>query len=347
MKVICAFDSFKGCISAQEACASARDAVWACYPDAEVVCLPMSDGGEGMTACMATSLQGEWREVEVHGPLMERVMARYFISQDRTANMEMASASGLSLVPLDKRNPMLTTTWGVGEMILDAVNQGCKHIVMGIGGSATCDGGSGMVDCLMPHLPLDVEVTVASDVQNPLCGPDGSAHVFGPQKGATPEQVGILDERLLQFALHTEKLGYADPTLMHHPGAGAGGGIGYGLMAYLKAKLVSGIDLLLEQVHFTQHLESASLVLTGEGCSDVQTLMGKVPMGVLSKARQQDVPVMLLSGGIRDKEMLLKAGFEVVRSINEHDLRPLSVHMERDTALHNLQYTVRSVLADS
>lgn len=338
MKIICAFDSFKGCMTAREACRAAASGLRERYPDAEVVCLPMSDGGEGMVDCIAEAVGARMVSVKVHDPLMQPIEAQYALSADgRTAYMEMAAASGLTLVPKDRRNPMLTTTFGVGEMILDAVGRGCRRIVMGIGGSATCDGGKGMIDCLEGHLPLPVEIVVASDVTNPLYGPNGAAYVFAPQKGATPEQVRLLDERLRAFARETEAKGIAHPTLAEHPGAGAAGGLGYGLMVYLGATLQSGIDLVLDTIDFDEQIKGADFILTGEGKSDRQTLMGKVPQGVLNRAGRQGIPVHLLSGAIEDAAELTKAGFASVHSINENDNSPLDVLMQKDVATANIK----------
>lgn len=366
MKIITAFDSFKGCMSAQEACHAAAAGLQERYPDAEVVCLPMSDGGEGMVDCIAEALDVEMISVKVHDPLMQEIEAKYAIStssergsnEQKTAYMEMAAASGLTLVPQEKRNPMVTTTYGVGEMILDAIRRGCTKIIMGIGGSATCDGGQGMIQCLRAHLPLPAEVIVASDVSNPLYGPDGAAFVFAPQKGASPEQVILLDQRLRDFAREAESAGIASPDLVHHPGAGAAGGLGYGLMAYLHATLTSGVDLLLDAIHFDQQIADADLVLTGEGKTDGQTLYNigehagtiadagnaseapkKVPMGVLARAKKQGIPCILLSGAIEDAQELLQAGFSAVRSINEGDNRPIIELMRKEVAMENMHKT--------
>lgn len=341
MKIILAFDSFKGCMTAVEACAAAASGLRDRYPDAEIVSLPLSDGGEGMVDCISGALNADLVSVSVHDPLMNVINAQYAISPEgRAAYMEMASASGLTLVPQDKRNPLITTTFGVGEMILDAVRRGCTSIVMGIGGSATCDGGRGMVECLESCLPLPVEVTVASDVSNPLYGEDGAAYVFAPQKGATPAQVKLLDDRLRAFARETESRGFAKPSLAAHPGAGAAGGLGYGLMAYLKADLKSGIDLVLDTVRFEEHLKGADLVITGEGKSDSQTLMGKVPVGVLKRAENHGVPVHILSGAIEDASKLESFGFTSVHSINEKDSRPLAELLKKDVAVENLRRSV-------
>lgn len=357
MKIICAFDSFKGCMTAREACHAAASGLRERFSfddatsttlstsqdktHAEIVCLPMSDGGEGMVECIAEAVVAEMVSVKVHDPLMQMIEAHYAVSADgTTAYMEMAAASGLTLVPKEKRNPMITTTYGVGEMILDAAERGCKRIVMGIGGSATCDGGKGMIECLEGHLPLPLNIIVASDVSNPLYGENGAAYIFAPQKGATPEQVELLDERLRRFARETEAKGIALPDLAEHPGAGAAGGLGYALMAYLGAELQSGIDLLLDTIHFDEQIKGADFILTGEGRSDKQTLMGKVPEGILRRAQKQGIPVHLLSGAIEDLDELKEAGFASVRSINENDPRPLDVLMQRDIAMENMKKNV-------
>lgn len=339
-------------MTAKEACHAAASGLRNRYPEADLVCLPMSDGGEGMVDCIAESVNARMVSVEVHDPLMQVIVAQYAISPDgSTAYMEMAASSGLPLVPVDKRNPMLTTTYGVGDMILDAIGRGCKRIVMGIGGSATCDGGKGMIDCLKDHLPLHavgdptcpVEVVVASDVSNPLYGENGAAYVFAPQKGATPEHVRLLDDRLRAFAAETVARGIASPDLAEHPGAGAAGGLGYGLMAYLDAKLQSGIDLLLDTIRFDEQISGADFILTGEGKSDRQTLMGKVPFGILSRAKRQGIPVHLLSGAIEDYDQLKDAGFAAVHSINEGDKRSLEVLMHKDVAMANMKRECLSV----
>lgn len=280
----------------------------------------------------------------------------------KTAYMEMATASGLMLVPIDQRDPTKTTTYGVGEMVADALKRGCQKIVMGIGGSATCDGGRGMVDALRDkgclekrnykdiyhngHVDLTqkgreclaqkCKLIVACDVNNPLYGENGAAHVFAPQKGATKEQVLWLDEQLRTFAKETEQAGLATPELANHPGAGAAGGLGYALLAYLNAELNSGIDIVLDLANFDVAIKDADLVITGEGKSDQQTMMGKVPHGVLKRCKKAGVPVWLLSGAIDDRTGELAKNFDLVRSINENDNRPLSVLMQPDVAKKNI-----------
>lgn len=345
-KIVLAFDSFKGCMSSADACHAAAEGVRSAVPNAEVVEVPLSDGGEGLTACVERLLPTRTVRLQVHGPLMEKVEASYAVATDGlTAYMEMAAASGLTLVPEQRRNPLLTTTYGCGEMIADAVRRGCRRIVMGIGGSATCDGGSGMVealtdnDCLQP----DCQFVVASDVANPLYGSNGAAYIFAPQKGATPEQVEILDRRLRHFARATELAGLATPQLACYPGAGAAGGLGYAFLAYLKAELRSGIDIVLDLANFNHLIADADLVVTGEGRSDSQTLMGKVPYGVLRRCQQKALPVCLLSGAIDDASGVLARHFAVVRSINANDSRPLSVLMQPEVAKANMRNAARDL----
>lgn len=348
--ILLAFDSFKGCLSAQEACRAAALGVTTVCPGEQIVELPLSDGGEGLVSCVERLLPVEQIKVKVHGPLMEPVEAVYACSADgQTAYMEMAAASGLTLVPEERRNPMLTTTYGVGEMIADAVGRGCRQIVMGIGGSATCDAGKGMLQALHDSgcWPVKCRMVVACDVDNPLYGPQGAAYVFAPQKGAHREQVVELDRMLRDFALHTEHDGIATPQLALHPGAGAAGGLGYALLAYLKAELRSGIDIVLDLARFDQLIAKAHLVITGEGKSDEQTLMGKVPHGVLKRCKAAGVPVWLLSGAIDDAEGALAREFHLVRSINENDHRPLEQLLQPQVAMAHMQQSVELLLANN
>lgn len=349
MKIVLAFDSFKGCMTAEETCHTAALVIHEVLPQAEVVECPLSDGGEGLVDCVEKMLSVKRVYLKAHDPLMNIIDASYVISSDgKTAYMEMAATSGLTLVPQNKRNPMLTTTYGVGDMIMDAARRGCKEIVMGIGGSATCDGGRGMIECLKANgytLPSSLlpHITVASDVTNPLYGKLGAAYVFAPQKGATPEQVKLLDERLQEFAKETKTLGLATLDLALYPGAGAAGGLGYGLIAYLKAELKSGIEIILDISAFDDAINGASLIITGEGKSDIQTLMGKVPHGVLKHGKKHDIPIWLMSGGIENEDLLARH-FDVVRSINEGDERPLATLLQPNVAKGNLRETVKQLL---
>lgn len=347
LKIVVAFDSFKGCITAEEACNAAADGIGRVQPEAEVVKLPLSDGGEGLVECVRRMQPVADVGLWVHGPLMDMTYCSYAISPDgKTAYMEMAAASGLTLVPEDRRNPQLTTTYGVGEMIADAVGRGCSRIVMGIGGSATCDAGEGMLEALRDNgcLQTPCKFTVACDVGNPLYGENGAAYVFAPQKGATPEQVVALDNRLRAFARKTEEAGMVPPDMAYCPGAGAAGGLGYAFLAYLNAELRPGIDIILDMARFDETIHHADLVITGEGKSDAQTMMGKVPCGVWKRCARAGVPVWLLSGSIDDADSLLARHFSLVRSINENDLRPLEQLLLPEVATENISQTVRRLI---
>ena len=325
---------------------------------------------------------GKAREVsvKVHGPLMEEVEATYALSHDgETAYMEMASACGLTLVPEDKRNVMDATTYGLGEMMVDAWERGVKHIVLGIGGSATCDVGMGMLEALKSQhflsgdtskevLPqplnrcrrgrlTDIDdidqptstmsiLTIACDVDNPLYGEEGAAYVFAPQKGANSEQVKLLDERLKAFAKETEEQGMATPEDAFHPGAGAAGGLGYALLTYLGAELKPGVDVVLDACGFDDVLKGGDVVITGEGCSDEQTTRGKVAAGVLKRAKQQGVKTVLMSGQIKEREMLVAYGFDTLYGINEGEERPLSELMNPDVAKENIKKTCQRMMQE-
>lgn len=322
MKFILAFDSFKGCMSAHEACEAARRGLARAHAALEVISLPLSDGGEGFSECLGRTLKAQPRTLTVRGPMSEPEAASYYISEG-TAFMDVASACGLCLLPAGQRDIFKASSYGVGQMLLDAVAQGCRRIVIGLGGSATCDGGRGIFQCLEEQgieakfRTLGVEVIAAADVTNPLFGENGAAYVFAPQKGALPHQLPELDWRLRDFAAELEAKGLATPGAEATKGAGAAGGIGFALTTLCGAKIVSGVDLLFDCAGFEHMLQDADLVLTGEGCSDAQTLMGKAPSGVLHRCKAAGIPVALLSGKVEEEADLLAAGFSSVRSINE------------------------------
>lgn len=326
MKTLLATDSFKGCLTSQEVEAALAVSLHA--RGIQAICLPMSDGGDGMLHAFSSAMHGDLQETPVHDPLMRPVIASYAVCPDGTAIIETAQACGLSLMAPTERNPLVASTYGVGELLLAAMNSGCRRFIIGLGGSGTSDCGRGMLDALasnltnghaeaLPHHPLisSCHFTLASDVQNPLYGPEGAALVYGQQKGATPKMQEQLDSQARTFALHSAQLlGY---DLSQHPGAGAAGGLGYAFLQYLGAEAQPGADILLQATHFPQLLHEADLVITGEGSADHQTLMGKLPMRILQSVRQNsNVPVWLIAGRVSDKEALLQAGFQHVESIN-------------------------------
>ena len=367
-KVIVAIDSFKGCLTSVEANQAASEGILARMPDAAVVQVPVSDGGEGFMEAFQAAMGGEIVEVNVKDPLMRTIAAQYLMQGD-TAVIEIAKASGLTLLSPDERNPMVATSYGTGQMVVNAVRRGCKHIIAGLGGSATSDCGIGMlraiIDAFAKHGNWDdvrelddVHFTIATDVTNPLCGEQGAAHVFAPQKfaikreqseldsiaereqtrpqvkGATPELIEALDARAKRFAEASAK--HLGRDCQNLPGAGAAGGLGYAFLQYMNADCCSGIDLLLDTIHFDNLLQDADLVITGEGSADRQTLMGKLPFGILQRAQHHHVPVMLIAGRIADEQLLLDAGFSRVACINPPNL-PLDIALQPATAKENIR----------
>ena len=392
-KIIVAIDSFKGCLTSIEANRAAVEGILARMPEAEVLSIPVSDGGEGWLeafrspipnpspvgrgtsptpACPPSrmvirsplwgrshtggcskdpsrpSREGVVVEVDVRDPLMRHISAPYLVIGD-TAVIEIAKASGLTLLNEEERNPMIATSYGTGQLVADAIRRGCRHIIVGLGGSATSDCGIGMLRAIIDNFAkhgswddvheLDaVRFTIATDVTNPLCGENGAAYVFAPQKGATQEMVQLLDARAKRFAeVSARHFGY---DCQNEPGAGAAGGLGYAFLQYMNAERRSGIDLLLDTIGFDRLLDDASLVVTGEGASDRQTLMGKVPYGILQRAKAHQVPVALIAGRIEDRQELLHAGFSQVLCINPPDL-PTEEAMKPEKAKRNIFDTMQ------
>ena len=345
-----AIDSLKGCLSSVLANQSAAEGVLSVSADADIVQMPVSDGGEGWLSAYHAAIGGELITVPVRDPMMRWIEAQYLI-QDQTAVVEIAQASGLPLLTPEERNPMVATSYGTGQLIVDAVRRGCKEIIVGLGGSATSDCGKGMLRALIDAFANQgswdditelqkVRFTIATDVTNPLCGPEGAAHVFAPQKGATPEMVEALDAIAQRFAaLSAKHFGF---DRQNEPGAGAAGGLGYAFLQYMNADCRSGIELLLEAVGFDALLQDASLVITGEGSADRQTLMGKLPFGILQNAKSHQVPVALVAGRIGDRQILLDAGFTYVECINPPGL-PLEEAMKPAVAQANINACVRDL----
>ena len=330
MKIVIAPDLFKENLTSLEVASEIETGLRRVWPDAECIKVPMADGGEGTVQSLVDATGGEIIKCEVSGPLGEKVMAAYGLLGDRrTAVIEMAEASGLPLVPKDKRDPLRATTYGTGELIADAIKRGVEEIILGIGGSATNDAGAGLAQALGVRFlnfggapirdliaggDLDdvqavdlsavnpglakVRISVACDVTNPLYGEKGAARVYGPQKGATPEMVEILDRNLAHFAHVIKRSIGAD--VADRPGAGAGGGIGAGLMAFTNATLKRGIELVVATTRLEDYMQGADLAITGEGRVDSQTAFGKTPSGVAVAARKHGVPVVAIGGGLAD-----------------------------------------------
>jgi len=328
MRVVVAPDSYKGSVSALGVANAIEKGILAVFPDAEVIKVPIADGGEGTVQALTTATGGQVLHEDVVGPLGEKVKAHWGILGDgKTAVIEMASASGLPLVPKDKRDPRITTTFGTGQLIKAALDKGLRKIVIGIGGSATNDAGAGMEkgrgakfydgagkeladggSALAKLARIDMSgldarlketaIVAACDVDNPLCGPRGASAVYGPQKGATPEMVAELDAALGVCAMVAK--GATGKDVAEKSGAGAAGGLGAGLMFFTNATLRPGVEVVLEATKFDGLVEKASLVITGEGRTDFQTAFGKAPVGVAKAAKKFGVPVVCLAGGLGD-----------------------------------------------
>lgn len=347
MKFIVAIDSLKGCLTSAEANKAAAEGISSRMPDAEVLEVAVSDGGEGWLEAFHNVMGGSITEVKVKDPLMRETMAKYLMKGD-VAVIEMAQASGLALLREEERNPMVATSYGTGQLVADAVMKGAKHVIVGLGGSGTSDCGKGMLRALIDEFSTDgtwngvramddVHVTIAADVNNPLCGERGAAKVFGPQKGATPDMVEVLDAMAKEFAeVSAKRMGY---DRQDQPGAGAAGGLGYAFMQYMNAEYRSGAELLLEAAGFDQMLCDVSMVVTGEGRADRQTLMGKLPQIILQHCKRAGVPVMLIAGKVDDKQLLLEAGFHRVECINPPTLS-MNAAMNPETAKENIRKTL-------
>jgi glycerate kinase len=331
MKIVIAPDSYKECLSSPRVAEAMAAGVRSVVPDAEIVSIPLSDGGEGMLDVLLAALGAEERTAQVSDPLGRPVTARWGRLGD-LAVVETAQAAGLTLLAPSERNPLKTSTYGVGELLLEVSRQGCRHILAGLGGSATCDGGAGMLE--VPGLSEALEgcvIELLCDVDAPFVGPCGAARIFAPQKGASPEEVELLEARMMRMAEYLRQRTGTDVSDL--PGAGAAGGLGGALTACFGARTVSGIDRILDLAGFDDALSGADLVITGEGRSDRQTLQGKVPLGVLRRAGT--IPVALLSGRIDDCDALSAAGFCSLREASPRDL-PLSAALRPSVAAENI-----------
>lgn len=370
-KIVLAIDSFKGCLSSKEIEQCIAEEIHRILPSCQTVCIPIADGGEGMLDTLIEATQGTFVSTQAHDPLMRIRPARYGILGDqRTAIIEMAEINGLTTLSPIKRNPMKTSTYGTGELIKDALEKGFRRFIIGIGGSATNDAGMGMIQALGAHLydkqgneleqggkimeqiahidlnhlhPALKEATfiVACDVQNPFCGPQGAAYVFARQKGASEEQIRQLDEGMRHLALLIERdFSY---NINKVKGAGAAGGLGGAFATFLQAHLQSGIDLLLDAVDFDRKITNADWIITGEGKADRQTAEGKVPAGVLKRAKKANIPVMLIAGKVEDKACLKQMGFARIVQVSPDNL-PLEEAMRPEITRENIQRAIEREL---
>lgn len=369
MNVVLAIDSFKGCASSQELSTWIEEGIKAVYQGASVTACYIADGGEGMLAAIMQNVRGKIVTCKVHDPLMNPISAQYGILEDGvTAVIEMAQAGGLPLVPKAKRNPLLTTTFGVGEMVKDAIAKGCRKFIVGIGGSATNDAALGMLQALgyrfldvagnelglggaileqvhhvdeshvLPELKT-CEFTVACDVDNVMYGPSGSAHIYAAQKGADAAMIERLDAGMKHFTEILKSTLGKDVAM--NAGSGAAGGMGGGMQAFLDATLRSGIEIILDQIGFDAHLKEATLVITGEGRIDQQSLMGKVLSGVSKRAQKAGVPLIALGGGIAD-ELEEHEGVDALFSIMRYPMS-LEEAMEKNRAEKLVKQSVKEI----
>lgn len=371
-KIVVAIDSFKGSLTTFEAGRAVKEAAKEVYPEADTIISPVADGGEGTVEAIISAVDGELVKTTVCNPVCEKIEASYgYIPKNKTAIIEMSAAAGITLIAENERNPMNTTTYGVGEMILDAISRGCRRFVIGIGGSATNDGGVGMLQALgfdfldinlQQVLPgakglKDIAVIktenaikelkectfcVACDVKNVLCGEYGCSAIYGPQKGATAEMIKDMDRWLENYAKLTKQVVLESDANI--PGTGAAGGMGFALLSYLNASLMSGIELVMKETALERHIKDADLVITGEGRLDGQSYMGKAPIGVAKLAKKYNKPVIAFSGCVTDDAVEcnkygIDAFFPIVK-------KPCTLEeaMNVDNAYMNLKATACQVL---
>ncbi|MEK0166557.1 MULTISPECIES: glycerate kinase [Enterobacteriaceae] len=371
MKIVIAPDSYKESLSALDVATAIEQGFREIFPQAEYIKLPVADGGEGTVEAMVAATQGRIVEVTVTGPLGTQVEGFYGLSGDeQSAFIEMAAASGLELVLPEQRNPLITTSWGTGELIRHALDAGVKHIIIGIGGSATNDGGAGMVQALGAKLldsegnPLgqgggaletlaridiseldrrlhDCRIEVACDVTNPLTGKEGATAIFGPQKGATPEMITRLDAALAHYAELIKR--DLDLDVLDLAGGGAAGGMGAALFAFCGAELRQGIEIVTDALHLDRYVAEADLVITGEGRIDSQTVHGKVPVGVAKVAKRYNKPVIGIAGSLTaDVGVVHEHGIDAVFSVI-YGICTLDDALKN--AAENVRMTARNVAA--
>lgn len=371
MKVVVAIDSLKGSLSSLEAGNAIKQGIKRVYQDAKIIVKPLADGGEGTVEALVSGMRGKIETVVATGPLGDKIESSYgIIPEKRLAIMEMASIAGITLLSLKQRNPLYTTTYGLGEMIKDAISKGCNNFIIGIGGSATNDGGIGMLQALgfdlldkdgnqvplgarglkdlvkiddknvLPELKK-CQFKIACDVTNVLCGENGCSVVFGPQKGATSQMIKDMDQWLYNFAnLAKKKYPHSDALVS---GTGAAGGLGFAFLTFVKATLESGIDITLETIDLKSDLKDVDVVVTGEGCLDRQSAMGKAPVGVAKMAKLYNKPVIAFAGSVTKEAKLcnqegIDAYFPIIRNITT-----LQEAMAKENAKNNLMDTVEQV----
>lgn len=370
MKVVIAIDSFKGCMTTNEVSQAVEEGIKEVYSEVEIVKVPIADGGEGTVDTLIEGLGGRIIHKTVRGPLGELVNSHYGILPDGTAVIEMAAAAGLPLIPESKRNPLMTTTYGVGELIKDAIKQGCREFIIGIGGSATNDAGCGMLQALgfefydknqqllegigqslnlihsiedrnrLKELD-DCQFLIACDVDNPFYGPNGAAYVYARQKGANDAMIEELDQGLKNISRVIQSTYQVDVS--HLSGAGAAGGLGGGIHAFLNGRLMPGVDIIFKHIGLEDTLKDADLVITGEGKMDFQSVMGKVPTGVARLAKQYKKPVIAIAGHISEEAYQMnELGITSIISIMNYPMS-LEEAMKKEKALSLVKHNIKQI----
>ncbi len=386
MKVVIAIDAFKGSVTSLEAGNAAKRGVLRSHPDAQVKVLPLADGGEGTVDALLEGLRAKKIDIEVSDPLGRKTKCTYGILPDGTAVMEMSEASGLTKLTDSERNPLVTSTYGVGQMIIDAIDKGCRKFVIGIGGSATNDGGMGMLSALgyefldengqtikpdaqslhmvttirtqRAHPMLkDCDFQIACDVNNPLCGEHGATFIYGPQKGLPTHLCQSIDDGMRHYAMVVEsaiknqehmecELQYVNASYIDYPGAGAAGGLGFAFVAVLHGKLVSGVELILDTIRLEKELSNADIVITGEGRLDAQTAMGKAPIGVTRRAKRHQCQVIAFAGSIGEGAESCREKGMDAYYAIAPEDVPMDVRMKRENALYNMEKAVEKVFRE-
>ena len=372
-KIVVASDSFKGSLTSRQVADAVEQGIREVYPECEVVKLNVADGGEGTMDSLRSTLGGRWVNAKVEDPLGRRMNSAYVILNDgRTAVIDVSAASGLTLLKPEERNPMKTSTYGTGEMIADALERGCRRIMMGIGGSATNDGGMGMLSALgfrflgrdglmlqgigesmakvwsiddSQVLPAvhEAEFIVACDVDSPFCGPSGAAYVFAPQKGAGPRMVAELDMGMCHFAEVIKRVLGKD--VKDVPGAGAAGGLGGAFIAFLDARLERGVEMVLDAIGFDAIISGADLVITGEGRVDCQTLTGKTPYGIMKRASRKGIRTVVIGGTVKIDDGDDFSEFDTVYPVTPPDM-PLEEAMKPEIAEANICAAIVEIMND-
>ena len=372
-KIVVASDSFKGSLTSLEVAAGAEQGIHEVFPECEVVKVNVADGGEGTMDALRSTLGGQWVTVAAADPLgCPRDVSYVVLSDGKTAVIEMSAASGLPLLEPQERNPMLTSTFGTGEMIVDALSRGCRRFLVGIGGSATNDAGMGMLEALglrfidkdgkvlpgrgesmsevvdidMSHVSPEVkesEFIIACDVDSPFCGPRGAAYVFSPQKGADPQMVAELDAGMEHLAEVIARVVGKD--IKDVPGAGAAGGLGGGFLAFLNSRLERGIEMVLDAIAFDDIIRGSDLVITGEGRVDSQTLTGKTPFGIMKRAQKQNIRTVAIGGSVKLGDDDDVSGFDSIWPVTPEGM-PLEEAMKAETASANVRETVKKIMLE-